>query len=219
MAGYTKLFSDIVDSSIWYESSETCKVWITLLALADSDGFVRGSDGWLAAKSRVSLGKVVLALNKFQQPDISSRTPDNDGRRIKVVEHGWMILNYPLFRDKLTAKDPHRTAYQREWMRNKRAFNKSDANSCQHLSTVSTGVNPASASPSASVVASEGLSDTKRIALERERDRLLAEQKRIRGNAAADAMGKRYYRQEDKMRLDYIKDRLPKLDHALKIEL
>lgn len=102
MGGFTKLFSDIVDSSIWEESPETCKVWVTLLALCDADGFVRGSEGWLAGKSRVSLGKTVAALNTFQQPDIRSRTPDNDGRRIERVEDGWIILNYLKFREKLS---------------------------------------------------------------------------------------------------------------------
>lgn len=99
MAGFTKLSSDIVDSSIWDESPETCKVWITLLALADPEGYVRGSEGWLAGKSRVSMGKCVLALNTFQQPDIRSRNPKNGGKRIEKTENGWKILNYPDFRE------------------------------------------------------------------------------------------------------------------------
>lgn len=105
MAGYVKLFSEIVDSSIWEEDSDTCKVWITLLALADQDGYVRGSEGWLAGKSRVSLGKCVLALRKFKEPDLRSRTEDNEGRRIEQLEDGWLILNYISFRDRLSA-DP-----------------------------------------------------------------------------------------------------------------
>ncbi len=109
MSGYAKLFSEIVDSSIWDESPETCKVFITLLALADQDGYVRGSDGWLAGKSRVSLGKCVLALRKFRQPDLRSRTPDNEGRRIEQLPDCWLILNYIAFRDRLSS-DPKATA-------------------------------------------------------------------------------------------------------------
>jgi hypothetical protein len=100
--GYTKLFSDIVDSSIWDESAETCKVWVTLLALSNADGLVRGSVGWLAGKSRVTVKACELALKKFAAPDPKSRTPDNDGRRIEVLEDGWLILNYLLFRDRLS---------------------------------------------------------------------------------------------------------------------
>ncbi len=109
MSGYAKLFSEIVDSSIWDEDSDTCKVWITLLALADQDGYVRGSDGWLAGKSRVSLGKCVLALGKFKEPDLRSRTPDNGGRRIEQLDDGWLILNYISFRDRLS-NDPKASA-------------------------------------------------------------------------------------------------------------
>jgi hypothetical protein len=100
--GYTKLFSDIVDSSIWDENAEVCKVWVTLLALSNADGLVRGSVGWLASKARVSVRSCALALEKFAAPDPKSRTPDNDGRRIEVLEDGWLILNYLLFRDRLS---------------------------------------------------------------------------------------------------------------------
>lgn len=102
MAGYVKLFSEIVESSIWDEDSDTCKVWITLLALSDQDGYVRGSPGWLAGKSRVSLGKCTLALRKFKEPDLQSKTEDNEGRRIEQLEDGWLILNYISFRDRLS---------------------------------------------------------------------------------------------------------------------
>lgn len=100
--GYTKLFSDIVDSSIWDESPETCKVWVTLLALSNADGLVRGSVGWLAAKSRVTVAVCEFSIKKFSAPDPKSRTPDNDGRRIEVLEDGWLILNYLIFRDRLS---------------------------------------------------------------------------------------------------------------------
>lgn len=100
--GYTKLFSDIVDSSIWDEDNDTRIVWVTLLALSNADGFVRGSTGWLAGKSRVPVRKCAEALVKFAAPDPKSRTPDNDGRRIEVLEDGWLILNYLAFRDRLS---------------------------------------------------------------------------------------------------------------------
>lgn len=101
--GYSKLFSDIVDSSIWDEDSDICKVWITLLALSNADGFVRGSIGWLAGKSRVSPKVCAKAIAKFSSPDPQSRTPDNEGRRIEVLADGWLILNYLLFRDRLSS--------------------------------------------------------------------------------------------------------------------
>ena len=38
---YVKLWSDLLDSSLWVqESPETRIVWITLLAMADADGMM-----------------------------------------------------------------------------------------------------------------------------------------------------------------------------------
>lgn len=108
-SGYTKLFSDIVDSSIWNEDPGTCKVWVTLLALSNADGYVRGSIGWLAGKAKVTKEECSKAIAKFTEPDKHSRTPDNDGKRIEVLPDGWLILNYLIFRDRLS-NDPKASA-------------------------------------------------------------------------------------------------------------
>lgn len=148
--GYTKLFSDIVDSSIWDEDNDTRIVWVTLLALCNADGYVRGSVGWLAGKARVSVKDCTKALKIFAAPDPRSRTEDNDGRRIQATERGWIILNYQLFRARNGLSDNPRRVYQRDWMRKKRAGE--GVNKCQQVSTEST---PASAS--ASVPGTEGV--------------------------------------------------------------
>lgn len=101
--GYTKLFADIVDSSIWSEDSDTCKVWVTLLALSNADGLVRGSVGWLSGKAKVSPEVCSRALAKFASPDPHSRTPDNEGKRIEFLDDGWLIINYLLFRNRLSS--------------------------------------------------------------------------------------------------------------------
>jgi hypothetical protein len=121
MSGYAKLFSDIVESSIWDEPSDICKVWITLLALADSDGYVRGSPGWLAGKSRVSIDACKSAIGKFQKPDHKSRTPDHEGRRIEQLDDGWLILNYLLFRDRLSS-DPKASATRERVRRHRQRY-------------------------------------------------------------------------------------------------
>jgi hypothetical protein len=142
--GYTKLYADIVDSSIWKEDSDTCKVWITLLALCNAEGFVRGSVGWLASKAKVSTESTTVALTKFLNPDPESRTEAHEGRRLEQVERGWLILNYTYFRNEhqQLSTNPRRV-YQREWMRKKRLSTASQ----QNVNTVNT----ASASVSASV--------------------------------------------------------------------
>ena len=109
MSGYCKLFSDIIESSIWRESAEVRVVWISILAMADADGFVRGSPGWLAMKIGISPETCAAAIKKFSEPDPSSKTPDNEGRRIEIFPDGWLILNYLAYRDRLSS-DPIATA-------------------------------------------------------------------------------------------------------------
>lgn len=163
MAGFTKLFSDIVDSSIWEEDPFTCKVWVTLLALADCDGFVRGSPGWLAGKSRVSIEQCNAALEKFKSPDPRSRTPDYDGCRVEQLEDGWLILNYITFRNRLST-DPQAVS-SRERMRKHREKHRSvtERNVTQHSVTPLV-----SASASASVHQEGGTGETDDIPTQEE---------------------------------------------------
>lgn len=149
MSGYCKLFSDIVESSIWDEPAQTCKVWVTLLALSDADGFVRGSVGWLAGKARVTHDECYHAVNLFQQPDHKSRTPDHDGRRIECLEDGFLILNYLVFRDRLS--DSAKAISTRERVRKHRERYKALRNTVSVTPPVS-----ASASASVSASSSEG---------------------------------------------------------------
>lgn len=111
MAGFTKLFSTIVTSSIWCEDNETRLVWITMLALSDAHGMVEAAVPGLANAARVSVEKCQTALDRFQQPDPYSRSTAHEGRRIEKVEGGWKLLNYEDYRQKLSKSD--RLDYQR----------------------------------------------------------------------------------------------------------
>jgi hypothetical protein len=129
MNGYTKLFNSIVSSTIWQEDLATKVIWITLLALSDSDGTVEGSIPGLAHIAGVSLEECERALTTLQQPDKYSRTPDHDGRRIEAVEGGWFILNRAKYRDKNWQEDKaerHRQANRRYYQRQRNSDRNSD---------------------------------------------------------------------------------------------
>jgi len=98
MSGFSKLVPEIVQSSIWNESCEIRIVWITMLAIRDQSGYVRGNAETLARIGNVTQSAVEQALAKFQQADPSSHTPDNDGRRIAPAPGGWIVLNHELYR-------------------------------------------------------------------------------------------------------------------------
>src|SRR5581483_4062985 len=75
---FTKLFSKILDSSVWLEADTTRIVWFTLLAAMDEDGFAHfSSDENLAHRARVSLVNTKKALDCFLAPDKNSGNPAN----------------------------------------------------------------------------------------------------------------------------------------------
>lgn len=91
--GYTKLFNELVASSVWDEDDKTRILWITMLALKDRAHFVRGTMNYLALAARLSLEDCTASLNKLAGPDNQSRSTEHEGRRIKAVPGGWEILN------------------------------------------------------------------------------------------------------------------------------
>jgi hypothetical protein len=97
---YTKLFNTIITSSIWSEDAVTCKVWITLLAMADFKGQVFGSMIGIADMARIDVKDCEIAFKKLLSPDKYSRTQAEEGRRVRVIEGGWEIINYEFYRDK-----------------------------------------------------------------------------------------------------------------------
>lgn len=91
---YTKLFTKILDSSIWLEDLPTRICWITLLAVRDEDGFAQFSaPGNLASRARITLQEAEAAIKILESPDVNSNDQENEGRRIERVPGGWMILN------------------------------------------------------------------------------------------------------------------------------
>ena len=119
--GWTKLFSEILSSSIWCEDDKTRLVWITMLAMKDHDGFVSASIPGLAHQAHVDIESCQAALAKLEGPDPFSRTQDKDGRRVERVDGGWMVLNHLRYRDgvsndpsAVSARDRKRRQRERE---------------------------------------------------------------------------------------------------------
>ena len=118
MAGYTKLFSSIVASTIWRADDKTRLVWITMLAMADQFGIVEASVPGLADMARVTLEECQEALGELQSPDPYSRSSESEGRRIEPVDGGWKLINHGKYREKM-GKDERRE-YQRLYQRSYR---------------------------------------------------------------------------------------------------
>ena len=96
---YNKLFTKILDSSIWMEPSPTRIVWLTFIAAMDETGFVQfASIHNVAHRAVVSLEEAATALKCLESPDPNSADPANEGRRIERVEGGWIVLNSEKYR-------------------------------------------------------------------------------------------------------------------------
>jgi hypothetical protein len=100
---YNKLFTKILDSSIWLAPDPHRLVWITLIAAMDEDGNAMfASAGNLAARARVTREQAELAISDFEATDPDSGDPDNEGRRIERFPGGWHVLNAHKYRDMVT---------------------------------------------------------------------------------------------------------------------
>lgn len=123
--GFTKLFTDIVCSSIWNEDDKTRLVWITLLAIKGANHIARATIGGLAHQARVSVPDCQRAIEKLSSPDPDGLDQEYEGRRIKAVEHGWLILNGEKYKQRRDEDDrrEYQKLYHREYRR-KQSVNK-----------------------------------------------------------------------------------------------
>ena len=98
---YAKVFAQIFDSSI-ANNYELRHFFTDLLVLAEIDGVVDMTPEAISARTRIPLDMVTRFLAELSQPDPRSRSPENDGRRIVLLdEHrdwGWQIVNYAVYR-------------------------------------------------------------------------------------------------------------------------
>lgn len=97
---YNKLFTKILDSTIWLENDATRLVWITFLAVMDEDGFAAlSSVGNVASRARVSPEDAEAAIRTLEGPDKLGLQQENQGKRIERVPYGWVVLNSKKYRE------------------------------------------------------------------------------------------------------------------------
>jgi hypothetical protein len=96
---YNKLFTKILDSSIWLEPTPTRIVWVTFLAAMDEQGFVPfATAGNVAQRAVVTLDEAKVAIECLESPDPNSSDPAQEGRRIERVPGGWVVFNAEKYR-------------------------------------------------------------------------------------------------------------------------
>lgn len=83
-----------------------------MLAMSDKHGHVIASLPGLANRARVSLEATERALTKFLEPDCHSQSREMEGRRVRVIDRGWALINYAKFRKMRSTEE--RRAQNRE---------------------------------------------------------------------------------------------------------
>ena len=114
MNTWAPIWSGIVDSSLWEESGDVVKVFMTMLATKDADHVCRLDAYRIGKKCVFGELEVLEILKILASPDKRRAVPQEfEGRRIKAVEDGWLILNGAKYRDMV--------AEERKKARNRRA--------------------------------------------------------------------------------------------------
>jgi len=122
-AGYTKIFTGMLDSTVWQLSKEARLLWITLLLKKDRKQMIRAPIPGLAHAARLTIDETEAALKELSSPDKYSQSREHEGRRILRMEDGWWVVNGEKYRDLLTPED--RRAYKAQKQREYRAKKKS----------------------------------------------------------------------------------------------
>jgi hypothetical protein len=104
VSGFVKIYGSMLDSSIWGEPANVRLLWITMLAMADAEGEVMAAVPGLARRANLSIPETVDALRVLTEPDAFDRSGVDEGRRIRSIPGGWLLVNYQAYRELRTEK-------------------------------------------------------------------------------------------------------------------
>lgn len=126
MNRYSPIWDSIVDSSLWTEEYYVRVLFTTLLAKKDLDDVVRGSAFNIARWANMTEAEVIKGLKILSSPDKKRMEPQpHEGRRIKKVEDGWLIINGAHYRKLM--QQANERARKADWARKHRAMSRGTA--------------------------------------------------------------------------------------------
>lgn len=99
---YSKLHSSIINSSLWCEPDNVRLLFITLLAMADKQGYIYGSRGGIERIAFIVIDDDepdpwTVLMSPDQDSSDRVRSPENEGRRIEEVSGGFRLLNWDYY--------------------------------------------------------------------------------------------------------------------------
>lgn len=128
MKTWTPLWNTLVDSTVWDLPLHAFKIFMGMLSIKDHNHVV-SLDGWkLARRLHMDVEVVLDALKILSAPDPSHPEQEFEGRRIKPVEDGWLVLNGSKYQEmmRLEMKRARNRRGQAAYRERKKAKDKSD---------------------------------------------------------------------------------------------
>jgi hypothetical protein len=109
-----------------YGNPDGIITFMVMLVLADRYGDVDMTPQAIAAMTSIPLATIQEGIEFLSRPDPRSRTPDEDGRRIVLIDFhrdwGWHIVNFERYHK--IRNEEERREYQADWARKARAARK-----------------------------------------------------------------------------------------------
>src|SRR3990167_5854840 len=109
-----------------------------LIILADKEGNVDMTAEAISRRTTIPFDIIALGLQALEKPDESSRSPDEEGRRIVRLSDsrawGWRIVNYIHYRGIRSQEE--RREYMRNYQRKRRAEGKPVNQNVNNVSNV-----------------------------------------------------------------------------------
>jgi len=182
---FGKVFASMWDGSM-YGHTDAQLVFIFMLANCDEHGVFDMTQERIAGPLGMDSTRVRDAIAYLESPDERSRTPDEDGRRIALMDShrdwGWRIVNYAKYRDIRNREE--RREQNRLAQANRRAS--ADVSSRQHVSSpVSKRQRPSAMSAKAEVEAEAD----RESSLRSDSDCLLSQTENLEAKANYDSTG------------------------------
>lgn len=94
---YGKIFDSIYEGTL-YGQWEALVTFQQMIVLCDADGMIDMTPQAIAARTSIPLKIIKKGIAVLEAPDPFSRTPDQEGRRIELIDAhrpwGWHIVNH-----------------------------------------------------------------------------------------------------------------------------
>jgi len=121
---FAKLFASMYDGTLCSRGPwQALVTFQQMLILCDAQGVVDMTAEAIARRTSIPVDVIKTGIEALEQPDPDSRSPDDDGRRIRRLdEHrawGWQVVNHAKYRDMRSNED--RREYFRNYKREQRA--------------------------------------------------------------------------------------------------